>query len=137
MTKNLKSVYSIFPKESDCLDFLEEIIWNGNVRCPYCGQGSNIYAISKLNDRYHCNGCNTSFSVTVKTIFARTRCDLRKWFFAIYILYYPKNKISVREIANQIETTKDTALLLRSKIDSAKIESPNLLTAIFEKIENS
>jgi transposase-like protein len=109
MTKQLRDIKKIFPSEHSCIEFLENVFWGGNPVCPYCSNTNKQYMISKLGDRYHCNSCNSSFSVTVKTIFSRTRCDLRKWFFAIYLLYSPNNKIPVRELADKIETTKDTA----------------------------
>jgi transposase-like protein len=136
MTNKLKDIENVFPNERRCIEFLEDILWHNNPVCPYCGNTNKQYIISKLEGRYHCNSCNSSFSVTAKTIFARTRCDLRKWFFAIYLLFAPKNKITVRELAEKIETTKDTAWLLKSKIDKAKISSPQLLESIFLKINN-
>ena len=134
---DLKSIKKIFPKNTDCIKFLEEILWQNEPVCPYCPQSSpKAYVISPLGDRYHCNSCNTSFSVTAKTIFARTRCDLRKWFLAIYLLYSPRSRITVRELADAIKTTKDTAWLIQSKIDKAKIESPYLLETIVGKIDS-
>lgn len=131
---DLKHIKKIFHSEKDCIRLLEEIIWENEIKCPYCSNTQKEYAITELNDRYHCNWCNSSFSVTVKTIFARTRCDLRKWFLAIYLLYPPKDKITVRDLAERIQTTKDTAQLLKIKIQKAIIETPDLLEKIVLKI---
>ena len=97
MTNELTDIVNLFPKESDCLFFLEIEIWGGKPVCPYCKKNPNYsISVSKLTDRHHCNACNSSFSVTVKTIFSGTRCDLRKWFLAIYLLHLPTKKITSR-----------------------------------------
>lgn len=131
---DLKHIKKIFPSEKDCIKLLEDVVWGSEIKCPYCSNTQKEYAITNLNDRYHCNWCNSSFSVTVKTIFARTRCDLRKWFLEIYLLYPPKDKITVRDLAEKIQTTKDTARLLKTKIQKAIIETPDLLEKIVFKI---
>ena len=135
MTNKLSDIISLFPKEVDCVSFLEHIIWNDNPVCPYCKKNPNFStSISKLNNRYHCNACNSSFSVMVKTIFSGTRCDLRKWFFAIYLLHLPTKKITARYLAEKIKTTKDTAWLMTVKINTAKIDYPDLLENIVSEI---
>ena len=133
MTVTLKDIKKAFPKESDCTELLEHIIWNGRIICPYCPPSAQVYKITIMNGRYHCNGCNSSFSVTVKTIFARTRCDLRKWFLSIYLLNIP-SKISLRDLGEKISTTKDTANLISDKIRKAKIDTPEMLQKIIEEI---
>lgn len=134
MTVELKHIKKLFPKQEDCISFLEHYTWGNKPTCPYCNPELQVYAISKMGQRYHCNGCNSSFSVTAKTIFARTRCDLRKWFLAIYIQANPSTKLSARDLGSKIKTTKDTALLLSDKIRKASIENPSLIAIIINHI---
>jgi len=51
--------------------------------------------------RYHCNNCNTSFSVTVGTIFHRTHLPIQKWFLAIAIILNAKKGLSARHRINE------------------------------------
>ena len=106
-------VYKQFPTQQDCIRYLEKVRWDNIPVCPYCK--SKNQSPAPKEQRYHCNTCNTSFSVTVQTIFHRTRCDLQKWFFAISLLHTKKG-ISARQLARDIEVSKDTAWFILIRI---------------------
>lgn len=82
--------------------------------------------------RYHCNNCNTSYSVTVSTIFHKTKIDLQQWFFAISLTLNAKKEISSRQLAKDINVTKDTAWHMQRRIRKAFIEYGYLLEGIVE-----
>ena len=75
---NIVEIYKKFPTHEDCLAYLEKVRWNNVPTCPYCNS-TNSTSFKKEN-RHHCNNCNTSYSVTVGTIFHKTKLDLQKWF---------------------------------------------------------
>ena len=133
MTMELKTVHKAFPKESNCIILLEKVLWNNGPRCPYCK--TSFYTALKNEDRYHCNKCNNTFSVMVGTVFHKTKCDLRKWFFAIYIYQYSEIPITARALADLISVTKDTAWLMLSKIKKANVDSSELFDKIREVIK--
>ncbi|WP_428330461.1 transposase [Mucilaginibacter sp.] len=103
----LQEVYNKYPTQSDCTNLLEKLIWNNTPTCPHCGYEK--YSPIKNENRYHCNICNVSFSVTVRTIFHKTRADLQKWFYVIDQLLNTDRKITDRGLADEINVTKDTA----------------------------
>jgi hypothetical protein len=72
--------------------------------------------------RYHCNTCNTSFSVTVGTIFHQTHLSLQKWFQAIALLLNARRGVSVRQLAQYLNVNKDTAWRMAMKIREAMAE---------------
>ncbi len=113
----------------DYLDLLELLRWQGKPRCPYCG--STHAAALKKERRYHCNDCFTSYSVTVGTLFHKTRVDLTKWFQAIRFVLDESEKISVRRLAKAIGVSKNTAAYMISRIRKAQKEEPELLKRIF------
>lgn len=129
----LNDVYKLFPKEKDCIILLEKIIWDNTPICPYCKK--SFYTNLKNENRYHCNKCNNTFSVTVGTVFHRTRCDLRKWFFAIYLYENSETPNTARALAEFISVTKDTAWLMLSKIRKANVNSGELFNKIRESIQ--
>jgi transposase-like protein len=98
---NIIEIYKQYPTDNDCLEHLEKVRWPGGPRCPYCNS-ANASALPK-EYRYHCNNCNTSYSVTVGTIFHNTKLDLQKWFLAISLILNAK-KASVA--ANYPEMSK-------------------------------
>ncbi len=107
--------FKIVAMDNDtCIDFLEAIRWRGNPICPYCKSQNSTN--SKTDRRKHCNNCNTSYSVTVGTIFHRTRLPLWKWFAAIAVLLTSIRQPVVRELASRIEVNSKTANRLINKL---------------------
>ena len=77
---DLLEVTKQFPTQEVCIKHLENLRWSGTPVCPYC---SATQASSRKGTfRHHCNGCNTSFSVLVGTIFEDTKLEIQKWFMA-------------------------------------------------------
>lgn len=128
---NIIQVYKRFPTQEDCITHLEKVRWGGKPKCPYC----KSVRVSKNEHRYHCNACNTSFSVTVGTIFHKTKLDLQKWFLAISLVLNAKKGISARQLARDIEVNKNTAWRILMQIRKAMHEYGDLLEGIIEADE--
>ena len=127
---NIVAIYKKFPQESDCIAHLERVRWNGTPVCPYCKSTRTTPARS--GHRHHCNGCNTTFSVTVDTIFHHTHMDLQKWFLAISLVLNAKKGLSARQLARDIEVNKSTAWYVGMRIRNAMFEQPELMRGIVE-----
>jgi hypothetical protein len=89
----------------------------------------------KSEQRHHCNSCNTTFSVTVDTIFHHTHLDLQKWFLAISLVLNAKKGISARQLARDIEVNRNTAWFMGMRIRNAMFEQPELMRGIVEMDE--
>lgn len=130
---NIPQLYKQFPTQVDCIKHLEQVRWNGEPTCPYCNS-KNQSPLPKEN-RYHCNNCNTSFSVTVGTIFHKTRLDLQKWFLAVSLVLNAKKGYSARQLGRDIDVTKDTAWRIFMQIRKSLVEQRELMTGIVEADE--
>ena len=133
---NIVSIYKQFPTEQDCLSRLENVRWPDNKPvCPYCK--SNRTSPLPKEYRHHCNNCNTSFSVTVATIFHHTHLPLQKWFLAVSLILNAKKGIAARQLARDLEVNKNTAWSLEMRIRKAMIETKQreLLQGIVEMDE--
>ena len=130
---NIIEVYKKYPTQKDCIEHLELIRWRGEPSCPYC-KSLNATSMPKEN-RYHCNSCNTSYSVTVSTIFHKTKVDLQKWFLAISIILNAKKGISARQLARDLEVDKNTAWYMQMRIRKAMFEQKDLFEGIVEADE--
>jgi transposase-like protein len=128
---NIIQLYKKFPTQKDCITHLELVRWNGKPVCPYCAQTR----VSVNEHRYHCNACNTSFSVTVNTIFHKTKVDLQKWFLAVALVLNARKGISARQLARDIEVNKNTAWLMLMRIRRAMRDQGGLLEGIVEADE--
>lgn len=114
----------------DCLKYLEDIRWQGKPKCPYC----ESFRATKLKNenRYHCNHCFTSYSVTVGTLFHNSRVKLHKWFTAIFFIIDSEEQVTVRGLAKLIEVNKNTASGMISRIRDAQTAQSELFTRIIE-----
>ena len=130
---NIIQIYKRFPEHEDCLKHLESVRWDNEPSCPYCR--SKKITPMKNEQRHHCNTCNTTFSVTVGTIFHATKLDLQKWFLAISLVLNAKKGISSRQLARDLGVNKNTAWYLQMRLRKAMVQNPELLTGIIEADE--
>lgn len=113
---DITHIYRRFPSRGDCIKELEKVLWNNTPTCPYCNSKKQTPA--HRENRYHCNNCNTSFSVTVGTPFHKTKVDLQKWFIVMHKLLYHGTNLSARRLGSEIGVTKDTALFMVDRMNS-------------------
>jgi len=132
---NIVSIYKQFPQETNCIEYLEQVRWHNKPVCPYC-DSTNATPVPK-EQRYHCNNCNTAFSVTVNTIFHHTHLPLQKWLLAVTLVLNAKKGIAARQLARDLEVNRNTAWRMGMKIRQAMIdtEQRNLLTGLVEMDE--
>ena len=132
---NIVEIFDRFPTHEDCIEYLEKVRWNGNPKCPYCQSLNSTPAPNE--HRYHCNNCNISFSVTVRTIFHHTHLSLQKWFLAIILILNAKKGISSRQLSRDLKVNKNTAWRISMEISKAMCErwQRNLLIGVVEMDE--
>lgn len=130
---NIADIYERFPTQESCIKRLEQVKWNGHPVCPYCF--SDQVAREKSQNRWHCNHCNTSFSVTVNTIFHNSKLPLQKWFLAITLILNAKKGISAKQLQLDLKVTYKTAWYLAVRIRRAMIDQGDLLRGIVEMDE--
>lgn len=128
---NIVQIYSKFPTEEDCIAHIENVRWRGKPVCPYCASDR----VSANEHRQHCNNCNTSFSVTVNTIFHHTHLPLQKWFLAISLILNAKKGLSARQLGRDLEINKNTAWYMGMRIRNAMFEQGELMRGIVEMDE--
>lgn len=91
--------------------FLESVRWPNGPVCPHCGnsESKTIYPIQsnrakKVRDGlYECGACKEQFTVTVGTIFHKSKIPLRKWLLAWFLLCSSKKGISAHQIWRVLE----------------------------------
>ncbi len=130
---NIIQVYKKYPTQEDCIKHLELIRWKNKPTCPYCKSVNSTPMPKEF--RYHCNNCNTSYSVTVGTIFHKTKLDLQKWLLAISIVLNARKGISARQLARDLEVNKNTAWYMQMRIRKAMFEDKDLFQGIIEADE--
>ncbi|MBD1847672.1 transposase [Cyanobacteria bacterium FACHB-63] len=120
--------------QAECIVLLEKIRWNGKPICPYC-HSMNASSV-KREQRYHCNECFTSYSVTVGTLFHKTHVELPKWFEAIRLIMDRSREVSIRQLATEIKVNKNTASYMISRIRDAAYKEPDFLFQILKEVQD-
>lgn len=130
---NIVSIYRKFPTEESCIAHLEAVKWKGKPVCPYCKSTKSTPLPKEF--RHHCNTCNTTYSVTVGTIFHNTKLDLQKWFLGVSLMLNAKKGLSSRQLSRDLEVNKNTAWFMAMRIRKAMLDNGELLRGIVEMDE--
>ncbi|TSD67519.1 IS1595 family transposase [Inquilinus sp. KBS0705] len=120
MQMNVSEVFTKFSSQGTCIQHLEELRWQGEPQCPYCNSKQSSHR--KDTYRHQCNNCNSSYSVSVGTIFEDTKLPLFKWFLAISLMLNAKKGLSTLQLGRDIGVNRKTAWYLQMRIRKAMQE---------------
>lgn len=112
----MKSIVDIayrFNTEEECLKYLEEIRWNGNVVSPY-----NIYSkVYKCKGgKYKCSVTGKYFTAKTQTIFEKSKVSLRKWFILLSMMSTHKLGLSSHQASRDLGLPQPTVWRMMLKI---------------------
>ena len=124
MTDLLKN--PIFSDETKAREWLEARVWPEGPTCPHCGNADQD-RITSLQGKahrpgvYQCNEqeCREQFTVTVKTVFERSKIPLTKWLAALFLMTASKKGVSAHQIHRMLGVTYKTAWFMMHRIREA------------------
>ncbi|MFN3656669.1 MAG: IS1595 family transposase [Pseudolabrys sp.] len=101
MTDLLKN--PIFQDEGKAREWLEARVWPKGPVCPHCGNvdQAKIRSLQGKAHRpglYQCAECREQFTVTVKTVFERSKIPLTKWLAALFLMTASKKGVSAHQV---------------------------------------
>jgi transposase-like protein len=114
----------IFQNETAAREALETVLWPDGPICRHCGN-SDADRIGKMQGKsarhglLYCNECKREFTVTVGTVFERSKVPLTKWWMAAHLLNRGKNGASAHEIHRQIGVSYKTAWFMMHRLREA------------------
>jgi transposase-like protein len=121
MTANLQN--PIFTDETKAREWLETRVWPNGPVCPHCGStGDDVTALNGKAHRpglYQCAGCREQFTVTVKTVFERSKVPLSKWLAALFMMTASKKGVSAHQIHRSLGISYKTAWFLCHRLREA------------------
>jgi transposase-like protein len=114
----------IFSDETVAREALESIRWPDGPVCVHCGATEHIVRVAgeKKSHRpglLYCNDCKGQFTVTVGTVFERSKIPLTKWWMATFLLCSSKKGISSHQISRTLGVTYKTAWFMTHRIREA------------------
>ncbi len=111
-----------FQDEDVARKVLEEMRWPNGVVCVHCG---GVDRISKLIGEqyrpglYRCGDCRNQFTVTVGTVFERSKIKLNVWLYAVHLMSASKKGISSLQLQRMLGVQYKTAWFLTHRIREA------------------
>ena len=112
-------------------EYLEAQVWPRGDVCPQCGgieRNSKIIAQTEKGARpglYFCGDCREQFTVTVGTLFERSKIPLNKWLMAAYLLCSSKKGMSSHQLHRTLGITYKSAWFMTHRIRAAMASNPS------------
>lgn len=103
-------------------EYLERIQWPNGPVCPHCGVIDGHYQITGKSARpglWKCKDCRQQFTVTVGTVFERSKIKLNVWLQAVFLLCTSKKGMSAHQLHRTLGVTYKTAWFMAHRIREA------------------
>lgn len=117
-------IFQSFTTQEQAIEYLENVRWKGEPRCPYCGSsevGPHASSDRKMS-RWQCRECRRAFAVTVGTLFHGTHIQLRNWFLVLALTLNAKDSASAYQIARDLGMRRPTVWSMMNRIRAALAE---------------
>jgi transposase-like protein len=103
-------------------EYLEGIQWPNGPVCPHCGVIGDHYRLEGETHRpglWKCKDCREQFTVTVGTVFERSKIKLNVWLQAVFLLCSSKKGMSAHQLHRTLGVTYKTAWFMAHRIREA------------------
>jgi transposase-like protein len=121
MTANLQN--PIFTDEIKAREWLEARVWPTGPVCPHGGAtGDDVTKLEGKAHRpglYQCSQCREQFTVTVKTVFERSKIPLTKWLAALFLLTASKKGVSAHQVHRSLGISYKSAWFMMHRLREA------------------
>jgi len=101
-----KQFQAEYPDDASCLAELMRVNYGGTeITCPACGvEKASFHAMTKRR-AFACQECGHHIYPAAGTIFHKSRTNLTKWFFAMYLMTSTRHGVAAKEVERQIGVT--------------------------------
>jgi transposase-like protein len=116
------ALLKIYTDEPAARAHLESLNWPDGPICPRCGTVNEATKLQGKSTRpgvYKCRPCQKPFSVTVGTVFERSKIKLNTWVHAVDIYTASKKGFSAHQLHRTLGLTYKTAWFMAHRIREA------------------
>jgi transposase-like protein len=102
-------------------EHLESLRWPQGPYCSHCGSfnATRLQGSKARPGTVQCNDCRQQFTVTVGTVFERSKVALNKWLLCNHLMVSSKKGISAHQIHRMLGVTYKTAWFMCHRIREA------------------
>jgi transposase-like protein len=116
----------IFKDENKARAWLESHVWPRGPVCPHCGNADEN-KITRLEGEAHrpglhqCNEaeCREQFTVTVGTVFERSKIPLTKWLAALFLMTASKKGVSAHQVHRMLGVSYKSTWFMMHRLREA------------------
>lgn len=114
----------IFNDADKAREHLQKLRWPNGPVCPHCGNVDQdkireLKGKSHRSGLYQCAECREQFTVTVSTVFERSKIPLNKWMLATHLMAASKTGVSAHQLHRMLGVTYKTAWFMAHRIREA------------------
>jgi transposase-like protein len=111
----------IYNDEDAARVHMEAQMWPDGPVCPHCGtqEATALQGKAHRKGLYQCNACREQFSVTVGTVFERSKIPLHKWVLATHLMAASKKGMSAKQIERMLGLSYKSAWFVCHRIREA------------------
>lgn len=116
----------IYTDETAAREHLEKLLWPNGPICPHCGVENEATLLKGKSTRpgvFKCRPCQKPFSVTVGTVFERSKIPLHTWVYVTDLMTASKKGISAHQVHRMTGVTYKTAWFMCHRIRKAMEET--------------
>ncbi|MFT5488769.1 MAG: transposase-like protein [Alphaproteobacteria bacterium] len=116
----------IFHDDDKARAWMEARMWPNGPVCPHCGTENESTKLAGKAHRpgvYQCNPCRKQFSVTVGSLFERSKIPLSKWLMATYLLCESKKGMSTRQLSRMLGVSVKSTWFMTHRIRESMRDS--------------
>lgn len=116
----------IYTDANKAREHLQAIRWPNGPICPHCAVVGNAKELEGKSHRpglFKCYACNEPFTVTVGTVFEKSKIPLNKWVFAAHLMASSKKGFSAHQLHRTIGVTYKTAWFMMHRLREAMTEA--------------
>src|SRR5688572_9648708 len=111
-----------FQDANKAREYLEALRWPQGPICPHCAVIGGHYSLGGKSTRpglWKCHACREQFTVTVGTVFERSKNPLHIWLQAVYYVCSSQKGISSHQLHRTLGVTYKTAWFMSHRIREA------------------
>jgi transposase-like protein len=116
-----------FTDDAAAREHLEALRWPSGPVCPHCGGTERNVRLQGESTRpglLFCGDCRSQFTVTVGTVFERSKVPLHKWLLATHLICSSKKGMSAHQLHRMLGVTYKTAWFMSHRIREAMTDEP-------------
>jgi transposase-like protein len=113
----------VFHDEAKAREWLEARVWPNGPVCPHCdapyGYVTKLESGTHRPGLYQCNQCREQFTVTVKTVFERSKIPLTKWLAALFLMTASKKGVSAHQVHRMLDLSYKSTWFMMHRLREA------------------